>query len=132
LNIPVLSDPALAPQIEAIALKIAGPAAEAEALEIARRIAEAQIDVNRVRDIRRRLITGWMTDPGYHAPIRQQLPLVKTVNRAEQICGAPFDTDETLYRSSVSVTRMGRFPNRRVSDSRWRAREVRHANSTSG
>ena len=39
---------------------------------------------------------------------------------------------ESLYRSSVSVTRMGRFPNRRVSDSRWRAREVRHANSTSG
>ena len=37
-----------------------------------------------------------MTDPGYHAPIRQQLPLVKTVNRAEQIRGAPFDTDETL------------------------------------
>ena len=37
-----------------------------------------------------------------------------------------------LYRSSVSVTRMGSFPNRRVSDSRWRAREVRHANSTSG
>ena len=26
---------------------------------------------------------------------------------------------------------MGRFPNRRVSDSRWRAREVRHANSAS-
>jgi hypothetical protein len=96
LNIPVPSDPALAPQIEAIALKIAGPRAEAEALEIARRIAVGQIDVNRVRDIRRRLITGWMTDPGYHAPIRQQLPLVKTVNRAEQIRGAPFDTDETL------------------------------------
>ena len=26
----------------------------------------------------------------------------------------------------------GGFPNRRVSDSRWRAQEVRHAHSTSG
>jgi hypothetical protein len=36
-----------------------------------------------------------MTHRGYHAPIRQQLPLVRTVNRAEQT-RAPFDIDETL------------------------------------
>ena len=38
LNLLVPSDPALAPQIEAIARKIAGPDADAELLEDARRI----------------------------------------------------------------------------------------------
>jgi hypothetical protein len=101
LNIPVPSNPALVPQIEAIALKIAGPGAEAEALEIARRIAEAQIDVNRVRDIRRRLITVWMIDFARHAPLRQRPARTRTVNRAEQIRGAPFDT-ETLEMSRLT------------------------------
>ena len=50
LNVPVLSDPLLAPEIEAMARRICGPDADAETLEWARRIAEAQIDLNRVRD----------------------------------------------------------------------------------
>ena len=47
LNIPVWSDPALAPQAEAIALIIAGPNADAETLDYARRIGEAQVDLAR-------------------------------------------------------------------------------------
>jgi hypothetical protein len=58
LNVSKLSDPALAPLAEAMARRIAGPNANAEALEGARRIAEAQVDLNRVRGSRRRLITG--------------------------------------------------------------------------
>jgi hypothetical protein len=49
LSIRVSSDPALSPQAEAIARRIAGPDAKAEALEQARRIGEAQVDLNRVR-----------------------------------------------------------------------------------
>jgi hypothetical protein len=41
-----------------MARKIAGSDADAEAVECARQIAEAQIDLNRVRDSRRRLIEG--------------------------------------------------------------------------
>ena len=58
LNVSVLSDPALAPLAEEMARKIAGSDADAEAVECARQIAEAQIDLNRVRDSRRRLIEG--------------------------------------------------------------------------
>jgi hypothetical protein len=65
LNLSVLSDPALAPQIEAIARKIAGPEADAEALEQARRIAEAQVDLDRARGCRWRLISGSLSDPNY-------------------------------------------------------------------
>ena len=35
-------------------------------------------------------------------------------------------------RPAARLRRCRRFPNWRVSDSRWRAREVRHAHSTSG
>ncbi len=54
LTISVWSEPALAPQAEAIALRIAGPNAEANALEWARRIGEAQVDLDRVRALRER------------------------------------------------------------------------------
>ena len=52
LTISVWSEPALAPRAEAIALRIAGPNAQVNALEWARRIAEAQVDLNRVRSLR--------------------------------------------------------------------------------
>ena len=56
LNVPIWSDPALSPMAEAIARRIAGPMTDAESLEHARRIAEAQVDLDRVRAYRRR----WM------------------------------------------------------------------------
>ena len=47
----MLSNAALAPQVEAIALRIAGPHADAETLNYARQIGEAQVDLNRVRSL---------------------------------------------------------------------------------
>ena len=79
LNVSVLTDPALAPIAEAMARRIAGPDADAEAPEQARRIAEVQVDINRVRDSRRRLIAGFLIDPKYQPlpVLRQQLRLMK-------------------------------------------------------
>ena len=67
LNVPVLSDPLLAPEIEALARGISGPNADAETAERARRIAEAQFDLNRVRNRRRLLITEFLVYP-YFVP----------------------------------------------------------------
>ena len=67
LNVSVRSDPLLAPEIEALALKISGPYADAETVEGARRIAEAQFDLNRVRNRRRLLITQFLVNP-YFVP----------------------------------------------------------------
>jgi hypothetical protein len=63
LNIPVWSDAALAPQAEAIALRIAGPHADAEILDYARQIGEAQVDLNRVRSLRREVIARMLSQP---------------------------------------------------------------------
>jgi hypothetical protein len=65
LNVPVLSDPLLAPEIEAMAHRISGPYADAETAERAWRIAEAQFDLNRVRSSRRLLITRFLIDPNF-------------------------------------------------------------------
>ena len=56
LRIPVLSDPALSAEVEALAQKIAGNGSP-ELLELARKIAEAEIDVIRVRRARTDLIS---------------------------------------------------------------------------
>jgi hypothetical protein len=65
LNVPVRSDPLLRPEIEAMARRISGPHADAETMEGARRIAEAQFDLNRVRNTRRLLITQYLDNPGF-------------------------------------------------------------------
>ena len=52
LSVPVVSDPVLSDQVEALARAIAGPAAGAALLELARQMAEAEIDLRRVREAR--------------------------------------------------------------------------------
>lgn len=54
LSLSARTDPVLAQQVEVLARRIAGCAADAETLAAARRIAEAQIDLQRVRTFRRR------------------------------------------------------------------------------
>ena len=81
LNVPVLSDPLLAPEIEAMARRISGPHADTETAEWARRIAEAQVDLTRVRNSRRQLITRIFVDPAFQPAqvSRQQLRVIKMV-----------------------------------------------------
>lgn len=58
LNVPVLSDRWLSAEAEALAHEIAGPNAEPEIIHLARRIAEAQIDLVRVRQRRQDLLSN--------------------------------------------------------------------------
>jgi len=69
LNVSVLADLALAPEVETMARKIAGPDADVELLEHARRISEAQVDLNRVRACRRRVLVREIDNPDYQ-PLR--------------------------------------------------------------
>jgi hypothetical protein len=80
LNIPVWSEPALAPEAEAIARRIAGPDVEADALEWARRIGEAQVDLNRVRSLSKHAIARRLSDPRGETPFGG-LELVRLLGR---------------------------------------------------
>jgi hypothetical protein len=58
-------DPDLASDVDALALRIAGKSADANILESAHRVAEAQIDLRRVRAHRNRLIERLIADPQF-------------------------------------------------------------------
>jgi hypothetical protein len=68
LNLPVLSNAALSEDVEALASEIAGAGATPEIHELARRIAEAQIDLRRMRSARHDLLSGALCDPDYASP----------------------------------------------------------------
>jgi hypothetical protein len=57
LSLPVHFNEALSEEVEALAREIAGADADAEIKELACRVAEAQIDLRRVRDARRQLLS---------------------------------------------------------------------------
>ena len=65
LSLPVCSNPTLSEEVETLACEIAGPGANAETKELARRVAEAQIDLRRVRYARHKLLSDALADPYY-------------------------------------------------------------------
>jgi len=78
LSLSVYSDPALFKELEALAREIIGTNANPEMQELARRIAEAQIDLRRVRHARHQILSQDLTDPDYEseAMLRKKSALV--------------------------------------------------------
>jgi hypothetical protein len=68
LSLPVLADSGLSEEVEALAGEIAGASATPETLELARRVAEAQIDLRRVRSARHDLVSSALCDRDYESP----------------------------------------------------------------
>jgi hypothetical protein len=106
-TISVWSEPALAPQADAIALRIGGANAEAKALGWARRIAEAQVDLNRVRSLRRQAIARMLSDSRSDPPFRpmQRIRLInRSLDRVERDTVTAVDIDtmnEVLHPKSL-------------------------------
>jgi len=65
LSRPVHSNQGLFEEIETLAREIAGPDASPEVHKLARLIAEAQIDLGRVRHARHQLLSQALRDPNY-------------------------------------------------------------------
>jgi hypothetical protein len=65
LSLSVFADPARNAELESLAQLIAGEGASQEILELARRIAEAQIDLQRVRQARQALLARDLSDAEY-------------------------------------------------------------------
>ena len=67
LSLPVYSDPVLSEQVEVLAREIISTEANPEIQELARRIAEAQIDLRRVRHARHQILSQALSDPDYES-----------------------------------------------------------------
>lgn len=65
LSLSVLGDPILSAEIEALASEIAGKGASPEIQMLSRRIAQAQIDLRRVRYVRHELLAHALTNLDY-------------------------------------------------------------------
>ena len=84
LSRPVHSNQGLFEEIETLAREIAGPDASPEVHKLARLIAEAQIDLGRVRHARRQLLSRALRDPNYDAreKTRVKLAIIRHLLRA--------------------------------------------------
>jgi hypothetical protein len=65
LSISLYSNPAFSEEVETLAREIAGPAANVEIVGLAHQVAEAQVDLRRVRNARHQLLSDALADPHY-------------------------------------------------------------------
>jgi hypothetical protein len=78
LNLPVLADPILSAEVEGLARAIAGQ--DQQLFALASRVAEAQIDLVRVRRARHDLISRCLSDPEYK-PTKNLMKSLKLLER---------------------------------------------------
>ena len=83
LSLPVCSIPALSEEVEALAREIAGPGANAATQELARRVAEAQIDLRRVRYARHQFLSDTLSNQHYdsYANVRMKVKVLRALLR---------------------------------------------------
>ena len=83
LSLPVCSIPALSEEVETLAGEIAGAGASAKTQELARGVAEAQIDVRRIRYARHQLLSNALSNQHYDskANIRKKLQVLRAFLR---------------------------------------------------
>jgi len=91
LSLPVLSDPALSERVMALARQIAGPNAGPERQELAQRIAEAHVDLCRIRRLQYEFISCALCDPDFdtrknwNKKVASALRVIETCSRSEAV-----------------------------------------------
>jgi hypothetical protein len=101
LSLPVYSDPALSAEVEALARKIIGTDADPEKQQHARHIAEAQIDLRRVRYARHQLLSQALSDPDYESEgmlLKKAALAIRILRHSDQ--GKPMPDDAMEFLNS--------------------------------
>ena len=138
LSLPVCSIAALSEEVETLAREIAGPGAKAETKELARRVAEAQIDLRRVRNARHQLLSRALADP-YYEPrantrkkaallrflLRKNAPDVPMANVLKFVTSTPQGPDKLatiLSQEAKQLLAMDRYERRALSRRKFAVR----------
>jgi capsule polysaccharide export protein KpsE/RkpR len=103
-NVPIFLDPDLASDVEALAQRIVGKSADANVLDSARRVAEAQIDLRRVRSHRNRLMDRAMADPKVQAEAAEPAPLEPVAARIGTRSKGPSSDDPRIQIIEAKVS----------------------------
>jgi hypothetical protein len=99
LSLPVYSDPILSEEVEALAREIIGTDSNPEMQELARRIAEAQIDLRRVRHARHQILSQALSDPDYESETmlgKKSAPVIRCLRRFDPSALMPDNMMEFL------------------------------------
>src|SRR5215471_13885726 len=101
LSLPVYSDPVLAEEVAVLAREIIGTDSNPEIQELARRIAEAHIDLCRVRHTRHQILSQALSDPDYEseAMLGKKAALAIRILRCSDL-GAPMPDNVMEFLSS--------------------------------
>ena len=94
LSLPVCSDPMLSEEVQALARAIAGPDANAEIQELARQVAEAQVDLRRVRFARHQFLSDKLADPYFEPRAQRRANLAFLMSVLRQPGGAEMPVAE--------------------------------------
>jgi hypothetical protein len=116
LSLPIHSEPALSDEVEALTREIAGPGAKAEVQQLARRVAEAQLDLCRVRYTRHR----WLT----HALSDQPAAPSKFLSSTSETCD---ELARVLVKSAELLSAMDRYERRARSRRKFAIRALDEA-----
>jgi hypothetical protein len=111
LSLPVLSDPLSSQEVEELAREIAGTSANAEIHELARRIAEAQIDLRRVRHARHAFLASAIGDPDYESPskLRTKSRIARQLARIRGPVPVILSLSSRAWRPSLRARRNSRL-----------------------
>ena len=143
LSIPVCSNPALSEEVETLAREIAGPRANMQIQELARQVAEAEIDLRRVRNARHQLLSRTLADPHYdpladmrkkvaffrlllqkNAPDLPEATVQGVVNSTPQ---GPYKFATILSQETKQLLAMDRYERRALSRRKFAIRDLDHA-----
>ena len=109
LSLPVDSDPTLSQEVAALARQIVGADATPAMQEIARHIAEAQVDLRRVRVLRHDLISRALSDPDYDSRTNWDKKLNTALRIIRRCCRCEDVPEEEVKLLSSKLAEPDRF-----------------------
>jgi hypothetical protein len=109
LSLPVDSDPALSQEVASLAQQIVGAEATPERQEMARHIAEAQVDLRRIRVLRHDLISRALSDPDYNSRTNWDKKLNTALRIIRRCCRCEDVPEEEVKFLTSKLSESDRF-----------------------